>query len=114
MKETGTRYEPPTRTGPRVLVIDNYDSFTYNLVQMFGATGVELVVWRNDAFELDELARERGHELNVDGRHDLRDDEKTVGFSGLLEELQAVLTEPLKSVGRGSGLEGSAPQYPDP
>ncbi len=40
-----------------VLVIDNYDSFTYNLVQYLGELGAEPVVWRNDAFELDEVAR---------------------------------------------------------
>ncbi len=39
----------------RVLVIDNYDSFTYNLVQYLGELGSEPVVWRNDAFELDEV-----------------------------------------------------------
>jgi anthranilate synthase component II len=41
----------------RVLVVDNYDSFTYNLVQYLGELGAEPVVWRNDAFELDEVAR---------------------------------------------------------
>jgi anthranilate synthase component II len=41
----------------QVLVIDNYDSFTYNLVQYLGELGAEPVVWRNDAFELDEVAR---------------------------------------------------------
>ncbi len=41
---------------PRVLVIDNYDSFTYNLVQYLGELGADLTVWRNDAFTLDELA----------------------------------------------------------
>lgn len=40
----------------RVLVIDNYDSFTYNLVQYLGELGAEPVVWRNDSFELDEVA----------------------------------------------------------
>ena len=33
----------------RVLVIDNYDSFTYNLVQIFGEIGAEIVVRRNDS-----------------------------------------------------------------
>ncbi|MEJ2287997.1 MAG: aminodeoxychorismate/anthranilate synthase component II [Deinococcales bacterium] len=42
---------------PRVLVVDNYDSFTYNLVQYLGELGAEPVVWRNDAFELDEVTR---------------------------------------------------------
>ncbi len=39
----------------RLLIIDNYDSFTYNLVQYFGAEGCELTVWRNDAFTLADV-----------------------------------------------------------
>ncbi|MGH7502947.1 MAG: anthranilate synthase component II [Longimicrobiales bacterium] len=38
-----------------LLVIDNYDSFTWNLVQLFGSIGVEPVVRRNDEIELDEI-----------------------------------------------------------
>ena len=39
----------------RVLVVDNYDSFTYNLVQYLGELGAELDVVRNDAAAADEL-----------------------------------------------------------
>jgi anthranilate synthase/aminodeoxychorismate synthase-like glutamine amidotransferase len=39
----------------RVLVIDNYDSFTYNLVQYLGELGAELEVVRNDKAEVGEL-----------------------------------------------------------
>src|SRR6185295_14165084 len=39
-----------------LIVIDNYDSFTYNLVQYFGELGAEPKVFRNDAITLDELA----------------------------------------------------------
>jgi len=39
-----------------VLVIDNYDSFVYNLVQYLGQLGVECDVFRNDAIGLDEVA----------------------------------------------------------
>ena len=40
-----------------VLLIDNYDSFTYNLVQYFGELGCNLTVWRNDEFTLDDVRR---------------------------------------------------------
>jgi anthranilate synthase/aminodeoxychorismate synthase-like glutamine amidotransferase len=39
-----------------ILVIDNYDSFTYNLVQYLGELGQELQVFRNDKITLDEIA----------------------------------------------------------
>ncbi|HTW08085.1 MAG TPA: aminodeoxychorismate/anthranilate synthase component II [Acidimicrobiales bacterium] len=39
----------------RVLVVDNYDSFVYNLVQYLGQLGAEPVVRRNDALSLDEV-----------------------------------------------------------
>ena len=40
--------------GPRVLVIDNYDSFVYNLVQYLGELGAEPLVHRNDAITVDQ------------------------------------------------------------
>jgi len=40
-----------------LLMIDNYDSFTYNLVQYFGELGQEVRVERNDAISVDEIAR---------------------------------------------------------
>jgi anthranilate synthase/aminodeoxychorismate synthase-like glutamine amidotransferase len=40
---------------PRVLVIDNYDSFVYNLVQYLGELGAEPLVHRHDALTLDEV-----------------------------------------------------------
>lgn len=39
-----------------ILVIDNYDSFTYNLVQYLGELGARVTVWRNDAFALEDVA----------------------------------------------------------
>ncbi|HVM67309.1 MAG TPA: aminodeoxychorismate/anthranilate synthase component II [Acidimicrobiales bacterium] len=40
----------------RVLVIDNYDSFTYNLVQVIGGLGAEPIVHRNDAIDVPGVA----------------------------------------------------------
>ncbi len=41
--------------GSRVVVIDNYDSFTYNLVQYLGELGAEPIVHRHDAITVDEV-----------------------------------------------------------
>jgi anthranilate synthase component 2 len=40
----------------KLLMIDNYDSFTYNLVQYFGELGAEVLVHRNDEISLAEIA----------------------------------------------------------
>jgi anthranilate synthase component II len=39
-----------------LLLVDNYDSFTYNLAQYFGELGCDLLVKRNDEISLDEIA----------------------------------------------------------
>lgn len=38
-----------------MLILDNYDSFTYNLVQYFGELGAEMVVRRNDVISVEEI-----------------------------------------------------------
>ena len=43
--------------GGRILMIDNYDSFTYNLVQFLGRLGADLVVFRNDHTRLEEVEK---------------------------------------------------------
>jgi anthranilate synthase/aminodeoxychorismate synthase-like glutamine amidotransferase len=40
-----------------ILLVDNYDSFTYNLAHLFGELGAEVVVRRNDALDADEAER---------------------------------------------------------
>jgi anthranilate synthase/aminodeoxychorismate synthase-like glutamine amidotransferase len=51
--------EAPGDGGARVLVVDNYDSFTYNLVQYLGELGAEVEVVRNDVSELLEREADR-------------------------------------------------------
>ena len=39
----------------KILVIDNYDSFTFNLVHLLNECGYDPTVWRNDKFELGDI-----------------------------------------------------------
>src|SRR5262249_9620918 len=62
----GSRCSAPSaacgeETASVIGVIDNYDSFTYNLVQYLGSLGATLEVWRNDAVTVDAM---RGKELD--------------------------------------------------
>ena len=47
---------PPSGARGQILVIDNYDSFTYNLVHYLEDLDCDVTVYRNDEFELDEIA----------------------------------------------------------
>ena len=46
----------------RLLLIDNYDSFTYNLVQAFLVLGADVRVYRNDAITIDAARALQPHE----------------------------------------------------
>ena len=48
-----------------VLVIDNYDSFTYNLVQYLGELGADVVVMRNDAVSLEDVAAAKADRIVI-------------------------------------------------
>ena len=47
---------------PEILLVDNYDSFTYNLAQLAGVAGAQVQVVRNDAQSLEDM-RSRDHDL---------------------------------------------------
>ncbi len=60
------RYLPPAeraRPGVRVLVIDNYDSFTFNLVQYLLELGASVDVYRNDAIAAEQVLADRPSHL---------------------------------------------------
>ena len=48
-----------------LVIIDNYDSFTYNLVQYFGELGVEMRIFRNDEIDLDEIGNLKPERLLI-------------------------------------------------
>ncbi|WP_423460931.1 aminodeoxychorismate/anthranilate synthase component II [Ottowia sp. VDI28] len=49
----------------KVLMIDNYDSFTYNIVQYFGELGAEVEVFRNDEITLEGIAARKPDRLVI-------------------------------------------------
>ena len=48
-----------------LLMIDNYDSFTYNLVQYFGELGAEVKIYRNDAITVNEIQGMRPKQIVI-------------------------------------------------
>jgi anthranilate synthase component II len=49
----------------KILMIDNYDSFTYNIVQYFGELGADVQTFRNDAITVEEIAAHQPDRLVV-------------------------------------------------
>ena len=48
-----------------ILIIDNYDSFTYNLVQYFGELGAQMEVYRNDKISIDEIRNKNPEKIVI-------------------------------------------------
>jgi len=48
-----------------ILMIDNYDSFTYNVVQYFGKLGADIEVYRNDKITVEEIERKKPEALVI-------------------------------------------------
>jgi anthranilate synthase component II len=49
----------------KLLMVDNYDSFTYNIVQYFGELGADIEVFRNDEIDLEGIAERRPDRLVI-------------------------------------------------
>ena len=55
MNEQESKANPSFKGQGRILIIDNYDSFTYNLVHLVNELGQQCEVWRNDKFSIDDV-----------------------------------------------------------
>ena len=55
MNEQVSKANSPCRGRGGILIIDNYDSFTYNLVHLVNELGQQCEVWRNDKFAIDDV-----------------------------------------------------------
>ncbi len=67
--------------GKKLVVIDNYDSFTYNLVQYLGELGRDPLVFRNDGLELEELKNLKPEGLVISPGPGRPDDTRYFGLS---------------------------------
>ncbi|MCC8410695.1 aminodeoxychorismate/anthranilate synthase component II [Mucilaginibacter sp. UR6-1] len=54
-KNNAANNSPFRGSGGNILIIDNYDSFTYNLVHLVNEIGLQCEVWRNDQFKLEDV-----------------------------------------------------------
>ena len=107
-------------TQTMLLVIDNYDSFTYNLVQYFGELGAEMLVKRNDEITLDRNRRaEAGTDLHFArtlhaerSRHFLRCDPRVLDDDAIARRLSRTSMHGPR-LWRGCRAGGSAHAWQD-
>ncbi len=92
----------------RVVVIDNYDSFTYNLVQYLGELGCDPLVFRNDEIRLPELEELKPNSLIISPGPGAPEDTRYFGLSlSVLKQLSPVIP----TLGVCLGHQGIAVAY---
>jgi anthranilate synthase component 2 len=87
----------------KVLVIDNYDSFVYNLVQYIGEQGAETVVYRNDQTNLQELAKLKPDRIVISPGPGTPEDEK---YFGVCTAILQTMSQTIPTLGVCLGHQG--------
>jgi anthranilate synthase component II len=87
----------------RVLMIDNYDSFVYNLVQMLGEQGAEVIVYRNDRVTLDKARRLRPDRIVISPGPGNPQDEQ---YFGVCAQILRGLSPRIRTLGVCLGHQG--------
>ena len=92
----------------KVLVIDNYDSFVYNLVQYLGELGAEVVVYRNDKITLRELKNLRPDRIVISPGPGTPEDEK---YFGVCTQILRSMSRTIPTLGVCLGHQGIIHAY---
>jgi anthranilate synthase component II len=92
----------------KVLVIDNYDSFVYNLVQYIGEQGAETAVYRNDQITLQEAAKLKPDRIVISPGPGNPEDEK---FFGVCKAILQTLSPTIPTLGVCLGHQGIIHTY---
>ena len=87
----------------KVLVIDNYDSFVYNLVQYIGELGAETLVYRNDQVNMQELTKLKPDRIVISPGPGTPEDEK---YFGVCTAILQTLSPKIPTLGVCLGHQG--------
>lgn len=87
----------------KVLVIDNYDSFVYNLVQYIGELGAETIVYRNNQVNLKQLAELKPDRIVISPGPGTPEDER---YFGVCTEILQTMSHTIPTLGVCLGHQG--------
>ena len=87
----------------KVLVIDNYDSFVYNLVQYVGELGADPIIYRNDELSLKRAMKLRPHRIIISPGPGTPEDTR---YFGLCSEILQTMSPKIPTLGVGLGHQG--------
>jgi anthranilate synthase component 2 len=87
----------------KVLVIDNYDSFVYNLAQYIGETGAEVVVYRNNKVTMEQLTQLKPDRIVISPGPGTPEDER---YFGVCAKVLRTMSQTIPTLGVCLGHQG--------
>jgi anthranilate synthase component II len=92
----------------KVIVIDNYDSFVYNLVQYIGELGAETIVYRNDQVNMQQIAEFKPDRIVISPGPGTAEDER---YFGVCTNLLQTMSQTIPTLGVCLGHQGIINSY---